>query len=87
MTVMMELMALMALMVMMGVDVNVLFREERESRYRYPRCDLVSSVGIGISSLLFPASSGKRAETPGDSANVSDGSGSSFSCCVYTSDG
>ena len=42
------------MMMMMGVDVNVLFREERETCYRYPRWNLVSSVGAGISSSPFP---------------------------------
>lgn len=45
---------------------SCLEKRERETRYPYPRWDLVSSVGVGISSLLFTESPGKHAETPRD---------------------
>lgn len=67
-------MVMVVMIMMMGVDVsNVLFWEEmeteRETCCRYPRWNLVSSVGIGISSSPFPKSSGEtnmETETPWD---------------------
>lgn len=64
----------MVMIMTMGANVsNVLFWEEmeteRETCYRYPRWNLVSSVGVGISSSLFPKSSGEtnlEKETPWD---------------------
>lgn len=41
------------MVMMMGVDVNVLFREAERSCYRCPRWNLVSSVGVGISPPLL----------------------------------
>lgn len=50
----------------MGVDLSVLFREERGTErktcYQYPRRNLVSCEAVGISSSPLPKSSGGESE-------------------------